>query len=198
MDFGPATCVHGVPNVFFLPSTPGTHISMWSDHAGPTRFAEVTGGAAQFLRTPPRSICRPSKQEVDMFTRKLGWSSLLVAVLLTVTAVRGWAAECSLQTLNGRYGFSIEGTIVGTTPLLFVTSGTIVYEGNGNLSGEGPTSFDGSVILGTFAGTYTVNPVRRPPSSPPPRCKTRRPGRDGSGRGGWPVHHRFPPAHPVR
>ncbi len=92
-----------------------------------------------------------------MFIRKLGWSSLLVAVLLTLTAVTGWAEQCSLQTLKGSYGFSVDGTLVAP-PLPFVTSGIIVFDGNGSLSGEGPTSFNGVVIPGTFTGTYTVNP----------------------------------------
>jgi len=94
-----------------------------------------------------------------MFMSKLGWwLPFLVLLLFGVTAVNGWAAECSLETLKGGYGLDERGTIVALSPPLpFVTSGIIFYDGNGKLSGNETTSLGGGPMPGTFTGTYTVN-----------------------------------------
>jgi hypothetical protein len=67
---------------------------------------------------------------------------------------------CSLATLNGSYGFIGQGAVVGTPPVEVVTSGTINYDGRGNLSGESVSNVDGTGggAPGTFTGTYTVTP----------------------------------------
>ncbi len=91
-----------------------------------------------------------------MFGGRVSWSFLLVAMLLTVTTVKGWAAHCSLETLKGSYGLDEAGTNVGPPPQLFVTSGISLYDGNGNLSGSVTVNL-GAPVLATFTGTYTVN-----------------------------------------
>lgn len=91
-----------------------------------------------------------------MFVGKLRWLLLMVAVLLTVTTVRGWAAHCSPETLKGGYGLDEAGTNVGPPPQLFVTSGISFYDGNGNLSGSVTVNL-GVPVPATFTGTYTVN-----------------------------------------
>jgi hypothetical protein len=110
-----------------------------------------------------------------MFTRKLAWSSLLVAVLLGVITVatlplaakdrddhrdhrRGWARECSLKTLHGRYGIFVQGTLVVSPYYPFVVSGLFTYDGEGNVSGSYTQSVGGGILRGTAEGTYQVNP----------------------------------------
>ncbi len=84
---------------------------------------------------------------------KLRWSFLLL-VLLIVT--KSWAAHCSLQTLKGVYGLDEAGTIIVPTTQLFVTNGTSIYDGNGNLSGSVTLNM-GMPLQATFTGTYTIN-----------------------------------------
>jgi hypothetical protein len=98
-----------------------------------------------------------------MFAGKLGWSSLLLAVLLLgVTTVRGWARECSLETLKGTYGVFEQGTDVVGPPTLppapfpTVLTANPTFDGEGNFSGTFTASFGGVFVPGTFTGTYKV------------------------------------------
>jgi hypothetical protein len=102
-----------------------------------------------------------------MDTRKRAWSLPLVALLfpllLGVTTVEA-STDCSLRTLKGSYGYFEQGTIVQQLPglplpgSLFASSGIATYDGNGNSSGKGTTSWNGVSVQGTSTGTYTVNP----------------------------------------
>jgi len=116
-----------------------------------------------------------------MFTRKLSWSSLLLAVLLLgVTTVatlplaaqdrddgrdhqRGWERECSLRTLHGRFGWFGQGTVLAVPnvhpSLPLVVSGVITYDGEGNVSGTYNQSVAGAIATGLkLEGSYQVNP----------------------------------------
>jgi hypothetical protein len=70
--------------------------------------------------------------------------------------------HCSLATLNGSYGFFGEApaTLVGDPVMQLVVSGTIRFDGHGNLTGESLANVEGSggTGVGGFVGTYTVNP----------------------------------------
>ena len=70
--------------------------------------------------------------------------------------------RCSLATLHGSYGFFGEApaTLMGDPPLRLVLTGIIRFDGKGNLSGGaiGNTEGWGADGVGTFTGTYTVNP----------------------------------------
>jgi hypothetical protein len=97
-----------------------------------------------------------------MFAAKLAWSSLLIAVMLTTTAVTGWARHCSEATLKGTYGVFEQGTDVEGPPILppapfpTVLTANPTFDGAGNFSGTYTRSFGGVIVAGTFTGTYKV------------------------------------------
>ena len=70
--------------------------------------------------------------------------------------------ECSLRTLQGRYGIFVQGTVLAVPSvhpaLPFVVSGIFTYDGEGNVSGTYNQSVGGGISTGTAAGTYQVNP----------------------------------------
>jgi len=72
----------------------------------------------------------------------------------------GWARECSLKTLHGRYGIFVQGTLLPPTypTLPFVVSGVFTYDGEGNVSGTYTQSIGGAILRGSAGGTYQVNP----------------------------------------
>lgn len=94
-----------------------------------------------------------------------GFVSISVTLFLLFTTSALYAAppgNCSLATLNGSYGFFGEApaTLMGDPALRLVISGIIRFDGKGNLSGESIGNMEGwgAGGVGTFAGTYTVNP----------------------------------------
>jgi hypothetical protein len=94
-----------------------------------------------------------------MFAKKLAWSSLLIAVLLTATAVTGWARHCSEATLKGTYGVFEQGTDVfgpPNAPFPTVLTANPTFDGAGNFSGTFTASLGGTIVPGTFTGTYKV------------------------------------------
>jgi len=112
-----------------------------------------------------------------MFTRKLGWSFLLLAALFlgltalaTVTAAaqdrdddRDHPWECSVRTLHGRFGWFGQGTVLavpGVHPALpLVVSGVVTYDGEGHVSSTYNQSAGGAIATGLGAeGTYEVGP----------------------------------------
>jgi len=68
----------------------------------------------------------------------------------------GRPGNCSLRTLNGHYGDSFSGTIVGLGPIAGI--GVTNFDGRGNLTGTDTVNINGSGgIPETSTGTYTVN-----------------------------------------
>src|SRR5208282_5009362 len=66
-------------------------------------------------------------------------------------AHRNHSPGFSNASLAGTYAASFEGTVAGT--------GTLVSDGNGNITGGTETVDDGTnVCVGTLGGTYSVNP----------------------------------------
>jgi len=125
-----------------------------------------------------------------MFHRKIDWSSRLVAALVFLpafllalaifhpalvvegqaqapaafTADRDWPEKCSLETLEGRYAWFEQGTVVKPIPAFpfpppfpYASVGIATYDGEGNSSGHGMTNLNGVPVPGTFTGTYVVN-----------------------------------------
>ena len=95
---------------------------------------------------------------------KVGFASAIFVVALTALAFNRHASiilqahaeeshACTNQTLVGRYGFTGEG--VAPTPAADV--GTLVSDGEGNISGSDTLSSGGQVISRTFTGTYNVS-----------------------------------------
>lgn len=90
-------------------------------------------------------------------------TSLTLFLLFTTSALYASPpGKCSLATLHGSYGFFGEApaTVVGDPALRLVLTGIIRFDGRGNLSGESIANVEGSGAggVGTFAGTYNVNP----------------------------------------
>ncbi len=96
-----------------------------------------------------------------MFARKLRWSFLLIAVLLTVTTVTGWA-QCSQATLNGALVLFEQRTIVvavpgfPSPPIPVALVGKATSDGAGHVSGKSTGSFGGVIVTATVTGTYDV------------------------------------------
>ncbi len=83
---------------------------------------------------------------------------LLLSLFIGMTTAKA-SSNCSLATLNGTYGDLDQITALESPPLPVVVSGTVTYDGAGNVSATVVASY-GGLILGpqTFTGTYIVNP----------------------------------------
>jgi hypothetical protein len=80
---------------------------------------------------------------------------IALAVLSCGVAASGSAsAACSNATLNGAYGLISSGLIEGGENTVAVYRFTA--DGNGNVSGSGTSSGNGTIITGPFSATYTV------------------------------------------
>jgi hypothetical protein len=63
---------------------------------------------------------------------------------------------CSLRTLNGSYGGTFSGTIVGFGPIAGI--GVANFDGHGHVTGTDTVNINGSGgIFESSSGTYTVN-----------------------------------------
>lgn len=72
----------------------------------------------------------------------------------TVRADEG--VGCSLTSVEGKWGFTTNGTVVGIGPR--DSLGIFTLDGDGNLvNGKATASLNGVVTDETFSGTYTVN-----------------------------------------
>jgi hypothetical protein len=79
-----------------------------------------------------------------------------VGLLVLGPVSRVQAGQCSNASINGTYGFSCEGTVVGVGPLAVI--GVFTADGNGNGSEVETLSFNGEISQGVpFTVTYTVN-----------------------------------------
>ena len=68
----------------------------------------------------------------------------------------GSPGNCSPGTLNGSYGDTISGTIVGFGPIAAI--GVTNFDGNGHFTGTDTVNINGSGgISESSTGTYTVN-----------------------------------------
>jgi len=93
---------------------------------------------------------------------------LLLAMLLAGLAAAARAQDaktgCSLSTLKGNYSMQAQGTVIAQFPGLpvppfpFAEVAIDFIDGAGNITGKFTANAGGLVILGTVAGTYTVNP----------------------------------------
>lgn len=68
----------------------------------------------------------------------------------------GRPGNCSRRTLNGSYGDTISGTIVGLGPIAAI--GVTNFDGHGHFTGTDTVNINGSGgISESSTGTYTVN-----------------------------------------
>ena len=79
---------------------------------------------------------------------------LAVLAFAMVAAGSASAASCSLATLSGAYGLIASG--LSQEGVSTVAVDRFVADGNGNLSGSGTQSGNGTIETVTFSGTYSV------------------------------------------
>jgi hypothetical protein len=63
---------------------------------------------------------------------------------------------CSLRSITGSYGYTVNGTNLSSGPLAAV--GLVSSDGTGNLTASETDSLNGTIVRRTITGTYTVNP----------------------------------------
>jgi len=80
-------------------------------------------------------------------------------VLFVTAALPLHAAQCSVNSIAGSYGYTTSGFIASsaTTFLPAAAVGTITFDGHGNVSGSQTRVVAGSPLDETYSGTYTVN-----------------------------------------
>lgn len=83
------------------------------------------------------------------------WISLICLSLLSETTTYG-KEQCSNATLNGSYGVSASGTVIGVGPVASV--GVFTFDGEDNMTGTVIQKVNGNNVELTFTGTYTVDP----------------------------------------
>jgi hypothetical protein len=67
--------------------------------------------------------------------------------------------QCGLKSLDGTYGFRVDGTNVGgaLVPGPVSAVGIATADGAGNLTGADTVSANGTIVPRTLSGVYTVN-----------------------------------------
>ena len=65
--------------------------------------------------------------------------------------------SCSTATLNGNYIYAQDG-YQNSARKPFAQAGRDTFDGKGNISGVFSGNFNGTIVRGDYAGTYTVNP----------------------------------------
>jgi len=80
-------------------------------------------------------------------------------VLFVATALPVQAAECSLSSVAGSYGYTTSGFVASsaTTFVPVAAVGRITFDGHGNVSGTQTRVVAGSPLDETYSGTYNVN-----------------------------------------
>ncbi len=79
----------------------------------------------------------------------------LICLALFSGATAHAKGQCSNATLNGHYGVSASGTIIGVGPFALV--GVLEYDGKGNLTGTVFQKVNGNNVEVTLTGAYTVD-----------------------------------------
>ncbi len=81
----------------------------------------------------------------------------VLLIVLTGTAFSSGPRECSNATLEGAFGFSLNGKNIALNAE-YLLVGRFEADGKGEYKGAGSQSVNGRVARGEFSGTYTVNP----------------------------------------
>ena len=106
-----------------------------------------------YLHSSSKSLTQHSQRgEETMNFLRISSIILLFAAIFAVSSAS--AATCSDATLKGVYGFIFSGFGGDGTPRASVGQGTA--DGKGTLSGTLTKSKDGTILTGTFTGTYKV------------------------------------------
>ena len=80
-------------------------------------------------------------------------------VLFVAAALPVHAAQCSLSSVAGSYGYTTSGFVTSSAATFAPVAavGTITFDGYGNVSGSQTRVLAGSPLDETYSGTYTVN-----------------------------------------
>jgi hypothetical protein len=90
---------------------------------------------------------------------KVTLAAIGFALFMTI-ALPAQAAQCSLASVAGSYGYTTSG-FVATSTGAFVpvaAAGKITFDRHGNVSGTQTRVVAGSALDETYSGTYSVNP----------------------------------------
>jgi len=91
----------------------------------------------------------------------LGLMALVASGVAAVSSPASAADQCSLATMKGSYLYAQDGIILGTLPdknKPFAQAGREYFDGNGGMSGMYSGNFNGTIIRGSYKGTYKINP----------------------------------------
>ena len=80
----------------------------------------------------------------------------VTGLALAVVPLTALAKPCSVATLKGTYADKDTGFISGVGAYAGVALET--FDGSGAMTGTGTLSLNGTIISGSFQGTYTVKP----------------------------------------
>lgn len=119
---------------------------------------------------PERRLRNESRHHNRLASSRILW--VVLAVVLAAGAVWMWrqagrgprvvhASTCDATALSGSYGYTITGFTIDNAGNLgfFSSAGSMVADGQGNLTGQETDVFDGQVTRGAaITGSYTVNP----------------------------------------
>ena len=80
----------------------------------------------------------------------------VTAIALAAAPLTALAKPCSVATLKGAYADKDTGFISGVGAFAAVALES--FDGNGAMTGTGTLSLNGTIISGSFQGTYIVKP----------------------------------------
>jgi hypothetical protein len=82
-----------------------------------------------------------------------------VVVLFMTVALPARAAQCSLASVAGSYGYTTSGFVAISGSFVPVAAaGRITFDGHGHVNGIQTRVVAGSSLDETYSGTYSVNP----------------------------------------
>jgi hypothetical protein len=98
--------------------------------------------------------------EKKMNTNLVARATLAVVGLALFIALPARAAQCSLASVAGSYGYTTSGfiAIAPGTFLPVAAAGRITFDGHGHVNGIQTRAVAGSSLDETYSGTYSVNP----------------------------------------
>lgn len=102
-----------------------------------------------------RSIVPPEKGELDMSLKNRFFTLVALVVLAISVSSSATETNCSNASLNGSYALHATGEIKNVGP--FAAVGRFVFDGNGNLSGTLWQRINGTNVVETLTGEYSVS-----------------------------------------
>jgi len=94
----------------------------------------------------------------DHLATALPLTAIAIALCLAA-ALPVHAAQCSVSSVAGSYGYTTSGFVASSATTFVPVSavGKITFDGHGNVSGSQTRVVAGSPLDETYSGTYTVN-----------------------------------------